>query len=215
MRLQGIVKETQLYGAMVDIGVERNGLVHISQLSPNRVNRVTDVVQPGDSVTVWVTKVEPERGRIGLTMIEPPEVEWRELAEEQTYTGKVTRLESYGAFVDIGAERPGLMHVREMSSGYVRHPSELVQLGDEIEVKILKVDRRKKRIDLTMGGFDEQIEEADDAEEGPTMTAMEAALQRAQSEQQETEDRHEKHQQLDLTEREAILAQTLKLHSKR
>ena len=82
MCLQGTVKETQLYGAVVDVGLEYNGLVHISQLSPERINRVTDVVQPGDNVTVWVTKVESEKGRIGLTMVEPPRVDWHELAEE-------------------------------------------------------------------------------------------------------------------------------------
>jgi len=214
MRLQGTVKETQLYGAMVDIGLERNGLVHISQLSPNRVNRVADVVQPGDSVTVWVTKVDSEKGRIGLTMVEPPRVDWHELAAEQTYTGSVTRLEPYGVFVDIGAGRPGLLHVREMSSGYVRHPSELVRLGEEIHVRITKLDRRKKRIDLTMASFEEEMEDDDDAEKEPTITAMEIALRRAQSPEQTPEGRHEKRQPLDFTEREAILARTLKQHSK-
>ena len=153
MRLQGVVKETQLYGALVDIGLEQDGLVHISQLSPTRVNRVADVVQPGDGVTVWVTKVDPAKGRIGLTMIEPSEVDWRELAEGQSYTGTVTRIEPYGVFVHIGAERAGLLHVREMSTGYVRHPSELVTMGEEIEVRILKLDRRRKRIDLTLMGI--------------------------------------------------------------
>ena len=101
MCLQGTVKETQLYGAVIDIGLEYDGVVHISQLTPGRVNRVTDVVQPGDDVTVWVTKVSPGKGRIGLTMVKPPKVDWPELAAEQVHTGTVTRLESYGAFVDI------------------------------------------------------------------------------------------------------------------
>ena len=60
MRLQGVVKETQLYGALVDIGLEYDGMVHISQLAPTRTNHVSDVVQPGDSVTVWVTRVDVE-----------------------------------------------------------------------------------------------------------------------------------------------------------
>jgi ribosomal protein S1 len=145
MRLQGTVKQTQLYGAVLDIGLEYDGVVHISQLAPERVNRVTDVVKPGDNVTVWVTKVNPEKRYIGLTMIEPPRVDWHDLAENQVHTGTVIRLESYGAFVDVGAKRPGLLHVREMASGYVRHPSELVKINEEVQVRILKLDRRKRR----------------------------------------------------------------------
>lgn len=214
MRLQGVVKDTQLYGAVVDIGLEYDGLVHISQLSPKRVNRVSDVVQPGDDVTVWVTKVNTDKGRIGLTMVEPPDVEWNELAEGQTHTGKVTRMERYGAFVDIGAERPGLLHVREMSPGYVRDPSDLVQMGDEIEVRILKLDRKRRRIDLTLMGIgNEESEPEDEAE--PMMTAMEVALLRAQAEQKKRTRRHAKHRSPNLSERESILANTLKQHAKR
>jgi len=215
MRLQGTVKETQLYGAVVDLGLEYDGVVHISQLSPERVSRVSDVVQPGDNVTAWVTRVDPAKGRIALTMIEPPGVEWRELAEGQVYTGTVTRIEPYGAFVDIGAERPGLLHVREMSTGYVRHPSELVQLGEEIEVRILELDRRKRRIDLTLMGIEAGWEDEPEREE-LTKTAMEIALERARARRREPQRRQAK-QQLppDLSEREEILARTLKQHSKR
>lgn len=212
MRLQGVVKETQLYGAVVDVGVEYDGVVHISQLSPKRINRVADVVQPGDNVTVWVSKVAPDKGRITLTMIEPPRVDWHELAEGQIHTGTVTRIEPYGAFIDIGAERPGLLHVREMSTGYVRHPSELVQMDEEVQVRILKVDQRRRRIDLTMMGIVDEIE--DEPEEEPTKTAMEIALRRAQTQQQKNEHRHGKREKPDLSEREDILARTIEQHSK-
>lgn len=214
MRLQGVVKETQLYGAIVDIGLEQDGLVHISRLAPTRVNRVTDVVSPGDSVTVWVTEVDLNKGRIGLTMVEPPKVEWRELKEGQVHTGTVTRLEPYGAFVDIGAERPGLLHVRDMASGYVRHPSEIVQVGDEIEVRILKLDRQKRRIDLAIAEAETETEsETAEAEEEPK-TAMEIALQRA-GRQQTPKKRRERQQPPEIAEREEILLRTLELHTKR
>jgi small subunit ribosomal protein S1 len=212
MRLRGIVKETQLYGALVDIGLEYDGMVHISQLAPTRTNRVTDVVQPGDEVTVWITRVDAEKNRIALTMVEPAEKEWNDLAVGQIHTGVVTRLENYGAFVDIGAERPGLLHVREMATGYVRHPSEVAKVGDEIEVRILEIDKRKKRIDLTLMGIDE-VEEDVDNEEEPMMTAMEIALQRAQTQPQKPEKHDEKPSRPDLSEREDILARTLKMHS--
>ena len=214
MRLHGVVKETQLYGAVVDIGLEYDGVVHISQLAPERVNRVTDVVHPGDEVTVWVTKVNSEKGRIGLTMVEPPRVEWREMAEGQIHTGTVTRLERYGAFVDIGAERPGLLHIREMAAGYVRDPSDLVQMGEQIDVRILKLDRRRRRIDLTIMGIADETQ-PDEAEEEPLKTAMEIALQRARAERRAQGQRHEKRRSPELAEREDILARTLKQHSQR
>ena len=212
MRLSGVVKETQLYGAVVDIGLEYNGVVHISQLAPSRVNRVVDVVQPGDEVTVWVTKVNSEKGRIGLTMVQPAQVDWNELEEGQIHTGTVTRMERYGAFVDIGAERPGLLHVREMSAGYVHSPTDLVHMGDQIEVRILKLDRRRHRIDLTTKGIADEIE--DEPEAQPMMTAMEIALQQARAEQRAQGRRHGKRRSPDLSEREDILARTLKQHAK-
>mgnify|MGYP003564862010 CR=1 FL=1 len=209
MQLQGTVKEVQLYGALVDIGLERDGMVHISQLAPTRINRVSDVVQPGDEVTVWVTQVDVEKQRIGLTMVEPAEVDWDELAEGQTRTGVVTRLEAYGAFVDIGAQRPGLLHVREMADGYVRHPSEIVSVGDELEVRVLKLDRRKRRIDLSLMGAEEEVTEEEPQE--PQMTAMEIALQRAQGGQPKPQSRRSRRSSApDLSEREAILQRTLK-----
>lgn len=212
MCLRGIIKETQLYGAVVDIGVEHDGMVHISQLAPTRVNRVTDIVQPGDNVIVWITSIDAEKGRIGLTMVKPADVDWNELAEGKTYTGIVTRLEEYGAFVDIGAERPGLLHVRDMAAGYVRHPSEIMKVGDELEVRILKADRRKRRIDLTLSDAEE--EDMEEPEE-PTMTAMEIALQRAQSHTKKKAQmrRPRKATTPDLSEREDILARTLREHS--
>ncbi len=214
-QLQGTIKETDMYGAIVDIGLECDGMIHISQLSSAHTNRVADVVRPGDSVTVWVTKVDPTQNRIGLTMVEPPEVEWRELAENQTYTGTVMRIEPYGAFIDFGAERPGLLHVREMSTGYVRHPSDLMKVGDEIEVRILKLNRRKRRIDLTMASLGDETVEEYQPEEAPAQTAMEIALQRARSQpnQQRPNKRHHKKRLADLSAREKILARTLEQHT--
>jgi transcriptional accessory protein Tex/SPT6 len=88
------------------------------------------------------------------------------------------RVERYGAFVDIGAERPGLLHVREMGQ-YVRNPADFVKVGEPIEVKILKLDRRKRQIDLTMNVETEN--EEDEESDEPLMSAMEIAYRQAQS----------------------------------
>jgi len=178
MRLEGKVTRTELYGAFVNLGLEHDGLIHISHLSPKRVKKVTDEVKVGDDVTVWVLNVDPEKGRIALTMVEPPDVDWTELDIDQVRTGTVVRVERYGVFVDIGAERPGLLHVREMGQ-YVRNPGDFVKMGEPIEVKILKLDRRKQQIDLTMNLETEEEEEEDSDE--PLLSAMEIAYRQAQS----------------------------------
>jgi small subunit ribosomal protein S1 len=146
----GKIIKTSLAGAIVDIGLEIPGVIHISQLQKEPVNRVEDVVQIGQTVDVWVRRVYPKKGRIELTMIEPLDLEWKEIDEGMVVKGKVTRLEKFGAFVDVGAERPGLIHISELAHGYVKDPSEIVHEGDEVEVKVLKVSRRKKQIKLSL-----------------------------------------------------------------
>jgi ribosomal protein S1 len=146
--LKGKVIKTTIAGAIVDIGQKVPGVIHISQLQKDPVNRVEDIVQVGKEVDVWVRRVHDDR--VELTMVEPLSLEWRELKPDMLVKGKVSRLETYGAFVEIGAERPGLVHVSEISHNYVKNPSEVLKEGDEVEAKILDVDRRKKQIRLSI-----------------------------------------------------------------
>jgi ribosomal protein S1 len=146
--LTGKVIKTTIAGAILDIGQKVPGVVHISQLKKDSVNRVEDVVQIGQTVDVWVRRVRDDR--VELTMVEPLGLEWREMTAGMLVKGKVDRLESYGAFVDIGAERPGLVHVSEISHDYVKNPAEVLKVGDEVEAKVLDVDRRKKQIRLSI-----------------------------------------------------------------
>ncbi len=198
MKVNGKVERLELYGAFLDLGVGTNALIHISQLGKERVNRVSDVLSVGDEVSVWVDKVDPEKNQIMVTMIEPLAVEWSDLEKGQQYTGTVTRLESYGAFVNIGAEREGLVHISEISHDYVKQPSDVLNIGDEVEVQVLGFSKRKRRIDLSIKNliekpeqemaapsepyFEEEIYE-DDFEEMPT--AMEMALRRAMGDEEE------------------------------
>ena len=183
MALKGTVKRIELFGAFVDVGVGRDGLVHISQLREEPVKNVNDVLTEGQEVTVWVRRVDQEQGRIDLTMIEPPGVAWNEIQVGQVLTGTVVRLERFGAFVELGAERPGMVHVSEMSNGYVGSPDEVVKVGDEVQVRVIKVNSRKKQIDLSMKALEAPVAEAsapagsDDDDKVPT--AMELALRRA------------------------------------
>ncbi|MGA2490023.1 MAG: S1 RNA-binding domain-containing protein [Anaerolineales bacterium] len=146
--LKGKVIKTTIAGAIVDIGQKVPGVIHISQLQKDSVNRVEDVIQVGQIIDIWVRRAHDDR--IELTMVEPLMLEWREMKPNMLVKGKVERLETYGAFVNIGAERPGLVHVSEISHDYVKNPSEVLKVGDEVEAKILDVDRRKKQIRLSI-----------------------------------------------------------------
>jgi transcriptional accessory protein Tex/SPT6 len=208
MKLEGTVTQTEIYGAFVDIGLERDGMVHISRLAPRRVNKVTDKVNVGDEVTVWVVDVDPDAGRIGLTMVEPPDLDWNDLEKGQVHTGRVVRMEKYGAFVDIGAERPGLLHVREMGRGYVRHPSDVVKQGEEVEVRIMKVDRRKRQIDLTMN-LDLEVPVSEEEEEEPFLSPMEIAFRDAQKDVKRKNQRSKKRGRGSKNDLEDIFRRTL------
>jgi ribosomal protein S1 len=162
-KLTGKVVKTTLAGVLVDLGLEIPGIIHISQLSETPVKRVEDVVQVGQEVDVWVRKVKADR--VELTMIEPIGLDWRELKPELVVKGKVVRLETYGAFVEIGAERPGLVHISEMAHGYVKTPGDVVKEGDEVDVMVLDVDRKKKQIRLSMKAVLPKPEEKEEPQE--------------------------------------------------
>ncbi len=182
MVLEGTVSRVELFGAFVDVGVEKPGLVHISKLSTKRVNRVADVVKEGDVVKVWVVNVDPANNRLNLTMLEPVAVDWDEIQAGQVYTGKVKRLERFGAFVDIGATRDGLVHVSEITSDYIQDPKDYLRTGEEVQVKLLKVDHKKRRIELSIKALEDHLlaaDEDEDLEEAPT--AMEMAWSQART----------------------------------
>jgi predicted RNA-binding protein with RPS1 domain len=116
-------------------------------------------------------------------MIEPLAVDWNELKAGQVYTGKVTKTEKFGAFVDIGAERPGLVHISEMATYRVEDVTEVVKPGNEVRVKVLGVDSRKKQIKLSIKAVelaDMAEDEAEASEPEEELTAMQLAFKRAQ-----------------------------------
>lgn len=201
MFFTGKVIKTSLAGAIVDIGLEIPAYVHISQLQKEPVKRVEDVVQAGQTVDVWVRRVFPKKNRIELTMIKPLDLEWGEIEKDMVVRGKVIRIERFGVFVDIGAERPGLVHISELTHDYIRTPNEVVKEGDEVEVKVLEVNRQKKQIKLSMKAVEEKPEkitkviqskiekkekesanpqpQQQEEKEAPIPTAMEMALREA------------------------------------
>lgn len=179
----GKVVKTNIAGAILDIGTELPGVIHISQIQKNPVNKVEDVLKAGQTVDVWVKRVKNDR--IELTMIQPLEYDWKDLKPEMIVKGKVVRLEAYGAFVEFGAERPGMVHVSELTHGYVKSPGDVVKVDDEIEAMIIDVDRKKKQIRLSMKALIQQPEETTHAE--PERPEKKQKSKRNKASKQETE----------------------------
>ncbi|GMQ77671.1 MAG: hypothetical protein BMS9Abin02_0159 [Anaerolineae bacterium] len=193
MKISGTVRRLELYGAFIDIGLDKPAILHISKLS-KRVNRISDALAVGDAIEVWIESVDEQKNQVTLTMQEPLAVEWRDLKKGQSYTGLVTRLEKFGAFVDIGAEKEGLVHISELSHDFIKHPSEAVKQGDEIQVLVLDYNKRKRRIDLSRKALlDTVVEENEvevveiDEDEEEMPTAMEIALRQAMTETSDDE----------------------------
>ena len=149
-RLNGIVKNIAPFGAFVDVGIPQDGLVHISKLAKHKVDKVADVVSEGQEVEVWVKKVDTKRGRLSLTMVKPVLRRLRDIDENDELEGTVTRLEAYGAFVDIDSDRDGLVHISQITHDYIKHPEEALKVGDSVTVKVLNVNRKKRQVDLSI-----------------------------------------------------------------
>jgi len=183
MELQGRVRRLAGFGAFVDIGVGTDGLLHISELDPaHRVRQITDVISVGDEITVWIKDLDREHNRISLTMIPPGTMTIDDLEPGMVLTGKVSRLAPYGAFVKLGDGLEGMLHVREMANSYVRAPEDVVSVGEELDVRIIGVDKRRGRIDLSIKGLYPEPEPA--ANQGTDLdkelpTVMELALREA------------------------------------
>ncbi|MEJ2012781.1 MAG: S1 RNA-binding domain-containing protein [Anaerolineales bacterium] len=178
-KLEGRVSKVELFGAFVDIGAEQQGLVHISKLRQGKINRVEDEVHEGDQVEVWVERVDPATGRLELTMIKPVSVQWKDIKPGASFKGKVVRIEKFGAFVDIGAARPGLVHVSEMRDEYDPDPNQIVSVGDEVDVTVIDLDTKKKQIRLSMKPQTLEVPLDEDEPEEALPTAMELALRQA------------------------------------
>lgn len=213
MSLQGTVKRIEIYGAFVDVGVGQDGLLHVSQLGKSDVKSVGDVLKAGDKITVYVYKIE--NGRIALTMVPQPTMSWDSIEEGQMLAGKVVRIENFGVFVDIGAERPGMVHVSELADGYVKNPGDVVKVDQEVQVRVLKINRKKRQIDLSMKAPSETYEVAPEEEEDEMITSMAMAFRKAMGKEESMGGgRNAKNRRDNRRTQDDIIARTLREHSK-
>ena len=153
MRLKGTVSSIVDFGAFVDLG-GIDGLVHISELSWNHVNHPSEVVKVGQEVEVEVLDVDLNRERISLGLKQTTEDPWRALVKKYPVgaivEGTVTKLVPFGAFVELGDSIEGLVHISEMASRHVDVPSQVSNVGDPVQVKVMDIDMDRRRISLSM-----------------------------------------------------------------
>jgi transcriptional accessory protein Tex/SPT6 len=149
--VDGTITGLAPFGAFVDIGVGKDGLVHISELSDSRVERPEDAVQVGDQYTFKLLDVDSEGNRISLSLRRAQRAQkLQKLEPGQILDGRVSGLAPFGAFVDIGVGRDGLVHISQLSEGRVEKVEDAVNVGDSVSVRVLEVDPQSKRISLSM-----------------------------------------------------------------
>ena len=150
---EGVVRKIEDFGAFVDMG-GADGLIHVSQMSWERVKNPRDVLKEGQKVQVRVEKFDPQTGKIGLSLRSLQENPWTDIDSRfpigSTVRGTVSRLANFGAFVKLTAGVEGLIHISELSNVRVSQVNKVVQEGQEVEVKILSVDRENQRIGLSL-----------------------------------------------------------------
>jgi small subunit ribosomal protein S1 len=160
--VEGTVQRITDFGAFVDIG-GIDGLVHISQLSHQHVDKPSDVVEEGQKVTVKVLSVDRDNERISLSIKETLPGPWTNIMEKATkgsiLEGTVKRLVSYGAFVEVLPGVEGLVHISQISHKHIATPFEVLKEGQQVKVKVLEVNENEQRISLSIKELEEKAEE--------------------------------------------------------
>ena len=150
---KGVVSSIVNFGAFVDLGGV-DGLVHVSELSWKHIDHPSEVVEVGQEVTVEVLDVDMDRERVSLSLKATQEDPWQQFARThaigQVVPGKVTKLVPFGAFVRVDEGIEGLVHISELAERHVEIPEQVVNVGDEIFVKVIDIDLERRRISLSL-----------------------------------------------------------------
>jgi len=152
--LDGIVRSVRDFGAFVDVGNGVDGLVHVSQMSWDRVKTPTEVLEVGQKVRVAVKNVDRQTGKIGLSIRDTVESPWKNAAEKYhvgaAVRGTVSRIAQFGAFVRLEPGVEGLVHVSELAHRHVQSVSSVVREGEAVECKVLSCDPDEQRMSLSI-----------------------------------------------------------------
>ena len=184
---KGVVKSLTGYGAFVDIGGV-DGMVHISELSWQRIKNPAEVVSVGDVIEVYVKDIDTEKRKISLGYKKPEDNPWtifkNEYADKEVIKATIVNMTTYGAFARIVPGVDGLIHISQIANRRIEKPQDELKIGQEVDVKIIGVDEDKKRVSLSIRALlpEEEVVEETPAEEA---TATEAPAEEAKEESAE------------------------------
>jgi small subunit ribosomal protein S1 len=153
--VKGTVRNLTNYGAFVELQEGVDGLLHISDMSWTRkVSHANEILKKGDPIECQILTVDEDRRRIALGLKQMGEDPWEtripeKYAPGKTVTGKVTKITNFGVFVQLEDDLEGLLHVSELADHKVDHPENMVQVGQDLEVRILRVDTGERKIGLS------------------------------------------------------------------
>ncbi|MDW8404568.1 S1 RNA-binding domain-containing protein, partial [Chloroflexus sp.] len=177
--VEGVITGFAPFGAFADIGVGKDGLIHVSELAEGRVEKPEDAVKVGERYQFKVLEIDGEAARISLSLRRALRTQrMQQLEPGQIIEGTVSGIAAFGAFVDIGVGRDGLVHISALAPHRVAKVEDVVKVGDKVKVKVLGVDQQSKRISLTMRLEEEQPEAAPNNPE-PSEPVEEAAPTRS------------------------------------
>lgn len=152
-QIEGTVQRLTQFGAFVDVGGV-DGLVHVSEIAWSHVDKPSDVLSEGEKVNVKVLKVDPEKGKISLSIKAAQPGPWETAAEQfktgDIVTGTVKRLVQFGAFVEIAPGVEGLVHISQISHKHIGTPHEVLKEGQEVQVKVLELNSAEQRASLSI-----------------------------------------------------------------
>ena len=193
-QVKGIVRNMTAYGAFVELEEGIDGMIHVSDLSWTRkINHPSEILKKADEIEAVVIDIDKTNQRISLGIKQLETDPWKEIDQKykigDLVTGKVTKLASFGAFIQLADDIDGLVHISQLSEEHVAKVKDILKVGQEVEARVIKVDKTERRIGLSVKAAnytEEQIrkesEAFDSLKPGEDMVGLEQAFQFAQDE---------------------------------
>jgi small subunit ribosomal protein S1 len=165
-KIKGKVRNMTSYGAFVEIENDIDGMIHVSDMSWTRkINNPTELLKPGDEVEAVILDINPDQQRISLGLKQNEEDPWANIDElykvGDIVTGKVSKVTAFGAFIELSNKIDGLIHISQISKDHVERVKDMLNIGDEVEARVIKVDNDERRIGLSIKAAKEDFTEAD------------------------------------------------------